>query len=143
MQNPFQNPQKGLCFTNFPNHPASENPSSRTFLNIRADVSYESNTTIESPGKKSPVSTADDDDPLHNFLKRDCKWGFSEEIESFTIPKGLSEETVRLISSRKKEPDWMLEFRLKSYEKFANVKEPKWSDNQVFPKKFVNMRFLI
>ncbi|XP_073299068.1 iron-sulfur cluster assembly SufBD family protein ABCI8, chloroplastic-like [Primulina huaijiensis] len=88
--------------------------NSRGFLKIRADVSY--------------VSTADD--PLHNFLKRDYKWGFTQEIDSFSIPKGLSEETVRLISSRKDEPDWMLKFRLKSYEKFCNMKEPKWSDNQ-------------
>ncbi|KAL2467149.1 UPF0051 protein ABCI8 [Abeliophyllum distichum] len=127
---PISEPAKGSLFHQFPKSSSSRNPSSRTFLKIRADVSYESNTTIESPGKKSSVSTADDDDPLHNFLKRDYKWGFSEEIESFTIPKGLSEETVRLISSRKKEPDWMLEFRLKSYEKFVNMKEPKWSDNR-------------
>ncbi|KAI5656803.1 hypothetical protein M9H77_25596 [Catharanthus roseus] len=104
-------------------------PSSRNFK-IRADVSYEPKTTIDSPGKES--STSIDDDPLQKFLKREYKWGFSEEIDSFSIPKGLSEETVRLISSRKQEPDWMLEFRLKSYEKFMNMKEPKWSDN-VYP----------
>ncbi|KAL0305923.1 UNVERIFIED_CONTAM: hypothetical protein Sradi_6009600 [Sesamum radiatum] len=98
------------------------NPSSRTSFKIRADVGYEPKTTIDSPGKKS----SDDDDPLQKFLKRDYKWGFTQEIDSFSIPKGLSEETIRLISSRKGEPDWMLEFRLKSYEKFFKMKEPKW-----------------
>ncbi|KAL0442923.1 UNVERIFIED_CONTAM: hypothetical protein Slati_2015000 [Sesamum latifolium] len=106
--------------------PVYRNPSSRTSFKIRADVGYEPKTTIDSPGKKS----SDDDDPLQKFLKRDYKWGFTQEIDSFSIPKGLSEETIRLISSRKGEPDWMLEFRLKSYEKFVKMKEPKWSDNQ-------------
>ena len=46
-----------------------------------------------------------DDDPLQSFLKRDYKWGFDQEIDSFTIPKGISKETVRLTSSRKNEPD--------------------------------------
>ncbi|XP_022728510.1 UPF0051 protein in atpA 3'region-like [Durio zibethinus] len=66
------------------------------------------------------------------FLKnqRGYKWGFVSNIESFSIPKGLSEETIRLISSMKKEPLWMLEFRLSSFRKFLSLKEPKWSDNQ-------------
>ncbi|KAL3850863.1 hypothetical protein ACJIZ3_012745 [Penstemon smallii] len=108
-------------------------PNSRNSLKIRADVSYESSTTIDYPGNKSSNLSSDEDDTLHKFLKRDYKWGFTQEIDSFTIPKGLSEETVRLISMRKKEPDWMLEFRLKSYEKFVKMDEPKWSDNQ-YPK---------
>jgi len=74
-----------------------------------------------------------DDDSLQKFLKRDYKWGFSQEIDSFTIPKGLSEETIGLISSRKKEPNWMLEFRLNSYHKFCQMTEPHWSDND-YPK---------
>ncbi|VFQ82374.1 unnamed protein product [Cuscuta campestris] len=69
--------------------------------------------------------------PSHDkFLNRDYKWGFNQEIDSFALPKGLSEDTVRFISARKNEPDWMLDFRLKSYEKFMNMKEPKWSANR-------------
>ncbi|RAL37907.1 hypothetical protein DM860_000601 [Cuscuta australis] len=69
--------------------------------------------------------------PAHDkFLNRDYKWGFNQEIDSFALPKGLSEDTVRFISARKNEPDWMLDFRLKSYEKFMNMKEPKWSANR-------------
>ncbi|KAL1537343.1 Iron-sulfur cluster assembly SufBD protein abci8, chloroplastic [Salvia divinorum] len=121
---------KGPLLHSIPKSPILRNPNSRTSLKIRADVGYEPKTAVDSPGKNS---SSNDDDPLQKFLKRDYKWGFTQEIDSFTIPKGLSEETVRLISSRKNEPDWMLEFRLKSYEKFAKMKEPSWSDNQ-YPK---------
>ncbi|KAL4566787.1 hypothetical protein LXL04_030912 [Taraxacum kok-saghyz] len=67
-----------------------------------------------------------DHDTLGKFLKRDydSKYGFSQKVDSFTIPKGLSENTIRLISSTKKEPDWMLEFRLNSYHKFCQMTEP-------------------
>lgn len=111
-----------------PNHVKLQ-PSSR-YPKIRADVSFET-AAVDSPGKESSISVADvDDSPLQEILDRKYKWGFNQKIDSFTIPKGLSEETVRLISSKKEEPDWMLEFRLKSYAKFVNMKEPKWSDNQ-------------
>ncbi|KAJ9566688.1 hypothetical protein OSB04_002654 [Centaurea solstitialis] len=107
------------------------------FLKLRADAkTIQSEPLIEG---NSPNSPSIDDDPLQKFLKRDYKWGFNQEIDSFTIPKGLSEETIRLISSRKNEPDWMLEFRLSSYHKFIQMAEPKWSDND-YPKiDFQNM----
>ncbi|CAK9175722.1 unnamed protein product [Ilex paraguariensis] len=88
---------------------------------------------------KPSISTPLEEDPLHKFLKRDYKWGFSEQIDSFTIPKGLNEETIRLISARKNEPDWMLEFRLQSYEKFCRKVEPKWADIEYPPIDFQNM----
>ncbi|KAF9593513.1 hypothetical protein IFM89_024006 [Coptis chinensis] len=47
-----------------------------------------------------------------------------------SIQKGISVDTIRLISSKKNEPEWMLEFRLKSFEKFLKLKEPQWSDNR-------------
>lgn len=97
---------------------------------IRADVGYESRTLSSDPGKSPSLSISkDDDDPLQKFLKKDYKWGFHEKIDSFTIPKGLNEETIKMISSLKEEPDWMLEFRLSSYNKFLKMVEPKWSDN--------------
>ncbi|CDP09652.1 unnamed protein product [Coffea canephora] len=121
-----------------PNH-VKVQQSSR-MVRIRADVSYEPKTTMDAPGKDSSTSTSsDEDDPLQKFLRREYKWGFTQEIDSFSIPKGLSEETIRLISSRKKEPDWMLEFRLKSYDKFGRMKEPKWSDNKYPPIDFQNI----
>lgn len=47
--------------------------------------------------------------------KQEYKYGFVTDIESDVIPRGLSEDTIRLIVEKKNEPDWMLEFRLKAY----------------------------
>ncbi|KNA18718.1 hypothetical protein SOVF_068200 [Spinacia oleracea] len=122
--------------------PSSSSPNTLKprFAKIRAGIGYDSRTAITSdPGNNSnqslsPVSIPkNEDDLLQKFLKRDYKWGFSEKIDSFTIPKGLSEETVRLISALKEEPDWMLEFRLSSFRKFLKMAEPNWSDNR-YPK---------
>ncbi|GFS29428.1 ATP binding cassette protein 1 [Actinidia rufa] len=111
------------------------NPKSPNFslFKVRAEIGYEPKTfDSDLQSSSSSGKLSNDEDPIQKFLKRDYKWGFKEEIDSFTIPKGLSEETVRLISSRKNEPDWMLEFRLKSFEKFRKLTEPKWSDNRSF-----------
>ena len=70
------------------------------------------------------------DETIQSFLTRDYKWGFTTDIKSKSIPKGLSEETVRIISAKKDEPEWMLEFRLSAYRQWLKMKEPVWSDNQ-------------
>lgn len=64
------------------------------------------------------------------FLQnREYKYGFTTDIETEVIPKGLSEDTVRLISSKKNEPEWMLEFRLKAYRHWLKMTEPKdWAN---------------
>ncbi|XP_052180588.1 UPF0051 protein ABCI8, chloroplastic [Diospyros lotus] len=108
-----------------------------SLFKVRADVGYEPKTlSPDVPSSSSSGKLSNAEDPLQKFLKRDYKWGFKEEIDSFSIPKGLSEETIRLISSRKNEPEWMLEFRLSSYEKFLRMTEPKWSDNLYPPVDF-------
>ncbi|CAM6092582.1 unnamed protein product [Calypogeia fissa] len=73
------------------------------------------------------------DDTVQEFLRRDYKYGFVSNIESDSIAKGLSEETVRFISAKKKEPEWMLEFRLNAYKQWLKMTEPQWSDNR-YPK---------
>jgi FeS assembly protein SufB len=78
---------------------------------------------------EAPVKGSSDD-TIQQFLKRDYKYGFVSDIESVSIPKGLSEETVRLISAKKKEPEWMLNFRLNAYKQWLKMKEPTWSDNK-------------
>ena len=50
-----------------------------------------------------------------NIVSQEYKYGFVTDIESDMIPRGLSEDTIRLIVEKKNEPDWMLEFRLKAY----------------------------
>ena len=57
---------------------------------------------------------------------KDYKYGFSTDIENIRAPKGLSEEVIKFISKIKKEPEWMLNFRLKAFERFKLLKEPNW-----------------
>jgi Fe-S cluster assembly protein SufB len=64
------------------------------------------------------------------LTKREYKYGFVTPIETETIPKGLNENTIRLISKKKDEPEWMLEFRLKAYRHWLKMKEPKWGNFQ-------------
>ena len=54
------------------------------------------------------------------------KEGFETDVESEYAPKGLNEDVIRFISRKKGEPDWLLEFRLKAYQKFLTMKEPHW-----------------
>jgi Fe-S cluster assembly protein SufB len=55
------------------------------------------------------------------------KYGFVTDIESDKAPKGLSEDTVRFISAKKNEPEWMLEWRLEAYRRWLTLKEPGWA----------------
>ena len=57
---------------------------------------------------------------------RDYKYGFTTDIETFKAPKGLNENTIKFISKMKKEPSWMLEWRLKAYQRLKVLKEPNW-----------------
>ena len=59
-------------------------------------------------------------------LKTGYKYGFTTNIESVQIPKGINEKTVRLISSIKKEPKWVIDFRLKGYRSWIRQKYPEW-----------------
>ncbi|CAA9290633.1 MAG: Iron-sulfur cluster assembly protein SufB [uncultured Gemmatimonadaceae bacterium] len=60
------------------------------------------------------------------LISREYQAGFVTDIESEEIPRGLSEETVRLISQKKDEPEWLLEWRLKAYRRWLTMTEPKW-----------------
>ena len=64
---------------------------------------------------------------LEELANQEYKWGFVTEIEADTIPKGLSEDVIRMISAKKNEPAFMLEWRLKSYRHWLTMEEPKWS----------------
>jgi Fe-S cluster assembly protein SufB len=59
---------------------------------------------------------------------REYKAGFVTDIEAETIPAGLSEDVIRLISAKKSEPDWLLEWRLKAYRHWLTMKEPTWQN---------------
>ncbi|MDO5036427.1 MAG: Fe-S cluster assembly protein SufB [Porphyromonas sp.] len=66
-------------------------------------------------------------DILDNITQSEYKYGFTTDIESDYIPKGLSEETVRLISAKKEEPEWLLEFRLKAFRAWQKMEMPTWA----------------
>ena len=55
------------------------------------------------------------------------KYGFVTDIESEKAPKGLSEDTVRFISAKKNEPEWMLDWRLEAYRRWLTMREPTWA----------------
>src|ERR671926_622857 len=65
--------------------------------------------------------------------KQEYKYGFVTDIESDVIPRGLTEDTVRLIVEKKNEPEWMLEFRLKAFRHWLTMKEPKHWPNLKYP----------
>lgn len=70
---------------------------------------------------------------LQSLVNQPYKHGFVTEIESDVAPKGLNEDTIRLISAKKNEPEWLLSFRLKAYQKWLTMIEPKWQ-NVHYPK---------
>ena len=57
---------------------------------------------------------------------KDYKYGFTTDIENIKAPKGLNKDVIKFISNIKKEPQWMLDFRLKAYERLKLLKEPNW-----------------
>ena len=67
-------------------------------------------------------------DEIRELTTREYEYGFVTEIEADTIPPGLNEEIVRLISAKKNEPDFMLQWRLKSYRHWLTMKEPTWQN---------------
>jgi Fe-S cluster assembly protein SufB len=68
------------------------------------------------------------------LTNREYKYGFVTDIETETIPVGLTEDTVRLISAKKNEPAWMLEFRLKAFRHWLKMEEPSYWANINYPK---------
>ncbi|MGE5113889.1 MAG: Fe-S cluster assembly protein SufB, partial [Acidobacteriaceae bacterium] len=76
-------------------------------------------------------------DTIRNFAEREYKWGFVTDIEHEQVPKGLNEEMIRTISSKKGEPEFMMDWRLKAYRHWAALEksqaEPKWANIKYAP----------
>jgi len=62
------------------------------------------------------------------FASTEYKYGFVTEVEKEAFAKGLSEETIRALSAKKEEPEWLLEFRLKAFRKWQEMEAPKWAN---------------
>ena len=67
------------------------------------------------------------DKVLRDVTQNEYKYGFVSNIAAESIPKGLSEDVIRIISAKKEEPEWMLDFRLKAYRKWLKMKMPEWA----------------
>ena len=70
---------------------------------------------------------------IENLVNREYKFGFVTDIDADTIPAGLGEDTVRAISAKKQEPEWLLEWRLKAYRRWTTMKEPHWGNVRYEP----------
>src|SRR5512143_2228705 len=70
---------------------------------------------------------------LQNLVNQPYKHGFVTDIESDVAPKGLDEDTIRMISAKKNEPQWLLDFRLDAYRHWLGMEEPRWP-NVKYPK---------
>lgn len=73
------------------------------------------------------INNTKSDDIIADVTSGDYKYGFTTDIETEVIPIGLNEEVVRLISAKKEEPEWLLEFRLKAFRHWQTLKMPKWA----------------
>ena len=68
-----------------------------------------------------------EDDLKQDLVDQEYEFGFTTDVDSEKIPKGLTEETVRIISSKKEEPEWLLEYRLNAFRVFQGMTEPDWA----------------
>ncbi len=66
-------------------------------------------------------------DPIHEFANREYKYGFVTDIESDAVPPGLNEDIIRQISGIKKEPEFLLEYRLDAFRQWQKLEEPNWA----------------
>ncbi|MCU0377281.1 MAG: Fe-S cluster assembly protein SufB [Bacteroidales bacterium] len=73
----------------------------------------------------------DQDKVLDEVTSGEYKYGFVTDIETDVIPAGLNEDVVRLISSKKEEPEWLLEFRLKAFRHWQTMKMPQWANLKI------------
>ncbi|HUO07914.1 MAG TPA: Fe-S cluster assembly protein SufB [Phycisphaerae bacterium] len=76
-----------------------------------------------------PTST----ETIEELASQEYKWGWSANVEADEAPPGLNEEIVRFISAKKKEPQWMLDWRLKAYRHWLTMKEPNWAKAEYPP----------
>ncbi len=70
---------------------------------------------------------------VESLVQRSYRHGFVTDIESETVPPGLSEEVIRLISARKNEPEWLLEWRLEAYRQWQQMRQPDWAQLEIEP----------
>ncbi len=78
---------------------------------------------------------------LKNIAAQEYKWGFTSHIDAYQVAPGLNEEVIRLISSKKGEPAWLLAWRLKAFEIWKTMKEPHWANIHYPPIDYQAIRY--
>ncbi len=82
---------------------------------------------------ETPQKPESNDDVLSQATTGEYKYGFTSDIDTEIIPAGLSEEVIRLISAKKGEPEWLLDFRLKAYRHWLTLEPPTWAHLTIPP----------
>ena len=93
---------------------------------------------VERSGSGTPMAG---DNAVDQFVRRGYRHGFVTDIESESAPPGLSEDTVRWISARKKEPKWLLDWRLKALQYWWKMHEPNWAHLKLTPIEFQKISY--
>ena len=73
------------------------------------------------------MSAKEDNPLLDEFTRKEYEFGFTTDIEADKVPPGLNEDVIRLISAKKEEPQWMLDWRLQAFEVWKTMEEPDWA----------------
>jgi len=84
---------------------------------------------------------SNDDQILEEFTSKEYEHGWHVDFEADEAPKGLNEDIVRFISAKKNEPEWLLEWRLKSYRLWTEMKEPKWPNVNYEPIDYQDIKY--
>ena len=72
-------------------------------------------------------------DPIDEQVNKEYEYGFSTNIEAYTLPPGLDESVIEKISQFKNEPQWLLDWRLKAYRKWLKMTQPDWHQLDIEP----------
>ncbi|CAG9460129.1 unnamed protein product [Pedinophyceae sp. YPF-701] len=90
-------------------------------------------SVIRNAAEVEKTAVEEEKEQISKMLNRPYKYGFKSTIQQDIIEKGLNEDVIRLISAKKEEPEWLLDFRLRAYRKWLTMEEPNWSDNKYPP----------
>ena len=80
-------------------------------------------------------------DTIEQIANQEYKYGFVTDIESDVAPPGLNDDIVRLISSKKNEPQWLLDWRLKAFHHWQTMPEPHWANLRLNPIDYQAIRY--
>ena len=94
---------------------------------VRADAAH---LFLPKTNKQNKLMNNNKTDIIDQKVKEDYKYGFVTDIESETLPPGINEDTIQFISEKKKEPSWLLDWRIKAYRKWLKMDEPHWQNVQ-------------